>query len=529
MNVAVLPGSTAASTKIDPSTRSSDRQAMDAHYRDVSTFLAGPEAVIRATTRYLPMFPRERDEDYRFRLSCAKFTNVFRDLLENLSSKPFARTVDLNEDAKIKWPQLDPFMEDVDGRGNHLHVFAGEVFFNAIAYSVDWIMVDKTPVARGATLAEERAAGARVYWYRIPAPNIEAVYSDIQDGVEIFTHVRVREDIVVRDGFGEKNVERIRIHERVREGDRWGAAIWTLMERSADTGEWYTIDSGEFGIGFIPLIPVMTGRRIGDTWRFVKTSEDLIHLQKKLYQNETNLEYAKQMAGSPMLSAKDVDPPTVTRKVSINGIEQLVEEPADVVVGPKTVLYGDWHYIQIDSNAIEKLEKSCDRLERQMREIGRQPLTTNSGNLTVVTTMFAAQKGNSAVQAWALGLKDRLELAFKYTALWMNLGDDVEPEVNVWTDFSIDLESEAAPSALQDAQKRRLISRSAYLDEMKRRNFLRSEYNSEEDAEVIRKEIEEYEFLEVPSSGGEVGSRKGSVASGGNSAVARVRADIREI
>ena len=98
-----------------PDEMSADRRAMDEHVRDVQTFLIGANAVIRAGTRYLPKFAREIDEDYQVRLGCAKFTNVFRDLVENLAAKPFARTIDLVDDSKKKWPDLAKFVENVDG------------------------------------------------------------------------------------------------------------------------------------------------------------------------------------------------------------------------------------------------------------------------------------------------------------------------------------------------------------------------------------------------------------------------------
>lgn len=525
-----------------PDAMSSDRLAMDAHVVDVSRFLEGAPAVVAGGEAYLPRFAREHDEDYRIRLGCAKFTNVFRDLVENLSSKPFARTVDLLEDSKKKWPALAEFVENVDGAGNHLHVFAGELFFNSIAYTIDWLVVDKTPVAPGASLAEERRAGARVYWYRVPHENVRAVFSDVVDGEEIITHFRFAERSTTRNGFGENIVERVRVFDRENLSTDparpfYDRPKWFLYERTpksdgTNTTEWREIDRGDFGLEIIPVIPIMTGRRIGKSWQFVKTMSDVVHLQKKLYQNETNLEYTKLMVGSPMLAGVSdgangaVRPPVVQRRVSVNGIEQIVEEAAPIVVGPKTVLYGDWKYVNIDANSIQVLEKSCDRLERQMREIGRQPLTTDSGNLTVVTTMFAAQKGNSAVQAWALALKDRLELAFKLTAMWMNL-DDAEPEVSVWTDFSIDLESEAAPSFLLSMYDKHVISREQLVAEAKRRNFLAAEYDANTDIEKVRADLEKYEFLATAVGGG-VGAGTGTVASGGSSATARVRADLRQ-
>lgn len=520
-----------------PDEMSADRRDIDDHIRDVRAFLDGADAVVRARTRYLPKFAREDDADYDVRLGCAKFTNVFRDLVENLAAKPFARTVDMTEESKKKWPELAAFVENVDGAGNHLHVFAGNVFFNSIASTVDWLVVDKTPVRRGATLAEERAAGAKVYWYRIAHADVVAVYSDIVNGEEVFTHFRFKEYATVRSGFGEREVERVRVFDRqplpgsTPAKPLYGPAYWQLYEKTVDPvtkkASWSIIDNGEVGLGFIPVIPITTGRRIGQSWRFVKTMDDVVHLQKKLYQAETNLEFAKLLAASPMLSAKDAKPPTVQVTRVVSGVPMVVEEAAPIVVGPKTVLYGDWKYVEIDSNALTFLSKDADRLERQMREVGRQPLTSDSGNLTVVTTMFAAQKGNSAVQAWALGLKDGLELAFMYTGMWMNI-PNAEPDIAVWTDFSIDLESEAAPEYLRDAQTRNLISREAYLTEGKRRNYLSAEYSADEDVPKIRKEVEDLEFLAVKPAGGENTTGSGGIASGGNSATARVRADVRE-
>jgi hypothetical protein len=47
--------------------------------------------------------------------------------------------------------------------------------------------------------------------------------------------------------------------------------------------------------------------------------------------------------------------------------------------------------------------------------------------MTVVQAGMNAQKANSAIQAWALGLKDALEQAFVFTALW--LGEKTSPSV----------------------------------------------------------------------------------------------------
>jgi hypothetical protein len=517
-------------TDTGPSTQSADYISMRVYMEDVSNILAGHDAIMRAGTRYLPQFAKEDNADYRDRVAYGKFTNIFRDILDNLSSKPFARTVDVVEGSKLKHPGIEEYIENIDGRGNHLHIFAGDVFFNAIGYSVDWIMVDKPPLPAVISVAEAEKSGARPYWERIAQENLLAVYSGIHRGKEVFTHVRVRENTFQRVGFVDQLVEQVRVYERpLISKENYGPAVWTLYRKKVRPGsqfhstnivteygtagslpvnpptlgsqEWEEVDRGTMAIGIIPLICVATGRRVPGTWRFLPTMKDVAHLQIKHYQAETNLEYAKNLTSSPMLSAKDVMPAMrVVRREFADGTVQITEEAEAIVVGPKTVLYGEWSFVEISAMSLEFLQKSIDKVEKQMREIGRQPLTSDSGNLTTITTAFAAQKGNSAVQAWALGLKDALELAFIYTGMW--IGQDYsDVEVAVYTDFAIDLEPEAGPQFVLEMQKRRMISRAAALQEGKRRNFLSAEYNPEADAEQIEAELDDWTFMTMPGVG----------------------------
>lgn len=112
-----------------------------------------------------------------------------------------------------------------------------------------------------------------------------------------------------------------------------------------------------------------------------------------------------------------------------NGITPPVDEKGNTVmapIGPSVVLYappntdggqhGEWKFIEPNASPLKFLAEEIGKTEQQLRELGRQPLTAQTGNLTVVTTAFAAQKGNSAVQAWALNLKDCLEQALAYTS-----------------------------------------------------------------------------------------------------------------
>lgn len=481
-----------------PDTQSCDYKEMLPYWEMVETILNGADAMRKAGQKYLPQFPNEADANYNYRRKNAKFTNIFRDLVEGLASKPFAKQVDL-VDGKAS-EQIKALAEDIDGAGNHLHVFAGDVFFNGIASAVDWILVDHTTVPAGATVADEREMGARPYWVRIPALRMLWVESAMIGGKEQFTYAVIYEPTTVREGFEEKAVNRVRILVRdktVTPTETGGQTVsyaparfelWeqqTTVQAKNAGGSWNKINEGPISIGIIALVPFLTGRRKEGSWQVLPPMKDVAHLQVEHYQQETNLKSAKEQTAFPMLAGNGITPP----------VDQA-GNPVMAPIGPSAVLYapmgqdgqhGEWKYIEPTAESLKFLAAEVDKTEQQMRELGRQPLTAQTGNLTVVTTAFAAQKGNSAVQAWALNLKDALELAFVYTCMWLK--DASKPEVTVYTDFAIDIETDKAAEVLLKMREGKDISREALIVEAKRRDWLSPEYDAEKDMELILKEV----------------------------------------
>ena len=478
-------------TDLQPNATSSDYEAMAPYWVMVSTILAGANAM-RKAKQYLPKFPNESETDYKFRRENSKFTNIFRDIVENLAAKPFSKEVELTDKATDRIKKLS---ENITGQGDHLHVFAANCFFHGISYAIDWILVDYTKnVPANATIAQEDALGARPYWVRVPAQNVLAAYSEMIGGVETFVHVRIKEDATVREGYGEKTVERVRVLnrelERNEQGDvtRAADATWEVLEKQKDTtgkDVWVSVGSGPITIKVIPLVPFLTGRRLGHSWQVVPPLQDAADLQIEHYQQESGLKYAKELTCFPMLAGNGVTP-----------AEGPDGKPLAVPVGPKSVLYapsngegkhGEWKFIEPSAESLKFLAADVKETAQQLRELGRQPLTAQTGNLTVVTTMFAAQKGNSAIQAWVLNLKDALENAMLLTALWLN--ETNEAEVIVHTDFDVETDSVDAMKVVLEMKKDNLISRNATISEAKRRNILSPEYDAEDDMEIILGEV----------------------------------------
>jgi hypothetical protein len=312
------------------------------------------------------------------------------------------------------------------------------------------------------------------------------------NGKEEFIHVRISEPETVRMGFGEVTIDRVRVYEReaLPNGTFGGASyqVWEKKEGKNVKEEWVeTDDRGQISIGIIPIVPFITGRRIGGSWRLHPPMRDAADLQIEHYQQESALKHIEELTAFPMLAGNGVMPPLVDGR------------PAPVPVGPQAVLYapmgegghGTWDFIEPGAESLNFLLKHVGQTAQELRELGRQPLTAQSGNLTVVTTAFAAQKGNSAIQAWALNLKDALENAFAITLMWLK--DSGEVEVKIDTDFDLGMGGDDSfKHVLEMAQgDDPILSRENALAEAKRRGILSAEFDVDADMTAITTEVNE--------------------------------------
>jgi hypothetical protein len=464
---------------VDPLTpemtgRSVDIQRMVIYWDKVDSIIRGLDALRDKSTVFLPKFPDETDSNYNFRLSLSKLTNVYRDVLEGLSTKPFEEEVGLV--GKDIPDEIREFVENVNGSGTHLSQFAALTFFNGINYSTDWIFIDYPTIEPGRSYskAEAKALNLRPFWSHVLAINVLEVRHEIIGSEEVLSYIRIQEPNL------EGSVTKIRTFERTARG-----VVWKVYESPA-AGGFVVTSEGVLSIDVIPFVPFITGRRDGATWQFFPAMQDAADLQITLYQNESALEYTKAMSAYPMLAANGMKPE----------IDPATKQPKPVSIGPGRVLYGvpdgagghgEWKFIEPAANTLEFLQKNIDKTKQDLRELGRQPLTALSTQLTTTTTAIAAGKAKSAVTAWALSLKDTLENALVITAKWMKI--DYDPEVNVYTGFDNVLDDGSDLDTLTKARENGDLSQETYLAELKRRKILSPEFVYLDEVERILKEI----------------------------------------
>jgi hypothetical protein len=476
-------------TSKTPDQRSSDFEVMGRYWHLVDALLGGAETMRKAGAAYLPKFPNETDADYKFRLANAKFTNIFGDIVETLASKPFGGEIAVTGSSA----RVESFVENIDGHGSHLHQFAAQSFYAGVAYALDWIFVDYTKgVPAGATVAQEAEIGARPYWVRVPAQQMLAVYSEMIGGVETFVHARIAECSIQRDGWSEKKREFVRVLDREVERDELGNALsagpatWELWERveKASAGgadEWVRRDGGPISIGVVPIVPFIAGRRYGASWRIKPVLRDAAELQVEHFQQESALKYARELTAFPMLAGNGVTPP-----------KDADDKPIAVPVGPKTVLYapmdadgnhGEWRFIEPSAESLRFLADQVTTTEEALRELGRQPLTAQSGNITTVTAAFAGDKAISVIEALKLNFKDTLENALALTAKWLGETDSIEVEMS--SDDSLDLRADDGSGDLVEMRKNGDLSQETLWSEFRRRGKLSSNFDVEEERQRL--------------------------------------------
>lgn len=445
-------------------------------YWDLSdTLVDGITAMRLAGQTYLPKFPAEEKDAYEFRLkSTTMMTNIFADIIESLSSKPFEQAATLLGDDVPQ--ELMDFIDNVDGAGNNLTVFGSGVFYDSVKSGIDWIFVDFPPADPTVrNLADAKARGARPYWTKVLGRNVREVKSEYINGKMVLTYIRI---------FEPGKPDHVRVIERQPDGKiTWALYVKTDTFNDEKQTAFVVESAGAMTIDEIPMVPFMTGRK--DTgFKFDPPLRAAADLQEHLYRLESGFNYITTLTAYPMLTGNGVKP----ERDAAGNIKPLA-------VGPSTVLYappnadgsvGSWRYIEPASNSLQIMMNTIDKVISNLRELGRQPLTASSSNLTVVTTAFAAGKSKSSVKAWAHLLQDALENAMRITAKWMNV--DYTAKVFVYTEFDEFVDGKDYDALAAD-RDRGDISQETYWEERKRRGLYSNEFTAERERERLLTEV----------------------------------------
>jgi hypothetical protein len=436
----------------------------------IRAILDGAEAVRKGGEIYLPKFPAETDSEYKRRLCSAPWRPEFEDIQRGIVSKPFAKEVTL---AGKPSDEMKAIAEDVDGRGNNLHVFAKTSFEYGVDFGAAGILVDFPTMEPGATKADERANNARPYWVCVAADEIISLRTERRGAREIVTHLRMWETATISDGFVETIVKKI----RVIEPGLW--ELWHEVKNESGATEWDIEARGAMTLDEVPFVFYATAERKGS--QYVRPPLlDLANMQIELYRKLSNKDEIYTAAAAPMLTANGMSAPT---------------DGSSVEVGPRRVLYApgadgvttSWAYVQPEAANLKEIRDDCVATIEDMRRLGMQPMLPKTGNVTATASGIEAAKGHTAIGTWANGLKDALEQAFMFTSKWLHLTEQVEVQVS--TDFSVGMYGAEEVTALVNMRDKKMISEKTLWDEMMRRGVLGPQFDADKEVQQLVKEM----------------------------------------
>ena len=463
--------------KTDVATTSSNYDRMLPQWRLMNTVYSGTVAMREARETHLPRHQYESRDAYEDRLGSAVLFNFTRFTVNTLTGKAFRNPPKISDDSA---PAIIEFGEDVDGAGTGLEVFSRRWFRQALLKGVSHVLVDYSspqPTAEGEvrTRADDDREGVRPYWVLIDPENLIFAHTETVNGREAYTHVRIRENHVVMDGFSESVRERIRVIE---------PGVWSLYELQAESKsrkqKWVKIEEGTFDLDFVPLVSYYAADKDGNT-EGTPPLLDLAHINVRHFQSSSDQDNVLTVARFPMLA--------------VSGGANEDDEGEPLKVGPRQWLHtpdpqGKFYYVEHTGAAIEAGRNDLKDLEEKMASFGAEFLKAKPGTATATSRALDSSEAVSPLQAMGVDFRDALEVALSYTGRWLRLPEPDEVTVVFEVDNDLDALDSTSLQSLEAARNRKDISRRAYLAELKRRGILNDDFDPEDDEEALKTETD---------------------------------------
>ena len=449
--------------KAGPDTLSASYTHMAPLWDKVTSVLGGTETMRMAGTTYLPQHDRESNAAYDERLGRTILVNTTEQTLNGWVGRPFSKPMQVNADVP---GEIGGLLNDVDRQGNDLDVFCRNWFRDGLSKGFSHVLVDFPALAGDGprTLADDRAAGLRPYFVHLPPENVIAAHAEMVDGVETLTHVRVHEQEVVRDGFEETVVDRIRVYE---------PGLVEVYEKRGTKGreEWVVVESYNYDLPYIPIVTFYAQRE-----GFMMSKPpllDLVNMNIAHWQSQSDQTAVLTVARFPMLASSGM------------------MDDDEVVVGPNQWLatrdpQGRIYYVEHSGKAINSGRLDLLDLEEKMAKYGAEFLTKKPGRQTATARALDSAEAISPLQDMTHRFVDSVNVAMQYAADWMGLGSGGTVDLN--TDFGLSGSDGGALTALSNARQSRDISRETYLRELQRYNVLDRSFDIESDGEMLRDE-----------------------------------------
>ena len=413
----------------------------------IEQLLKGTRGIRQGHRKFLPQFPREADESYDVRLSKAVLSPFYKRLellLAGMLTRKPVRLTDVSD-------QVTEQLFDVDLQGNDLQTWLFNTARIALRYGHVGVLVD----------APRAGENGRPYWITISPRELLGWRTEIADGKQRLTMLRIAETVTVPDGkYGEKDVERVRVLT---------PGAYEIHEKD-EKGDYKVVDEGRTSLSEIPFA-VAYANRTG-VMESIPPLDDIAELNLQHYQVSSDLSNILSVSAIPLLA--------------IYGFPQSAEEisagASEALALPETARS---EYIEPSGNSFDAQFKQLEQIENKINGLG---LAAVLGAKLVGESAEAKRidrsQGDSTMMVIAQQMQDLIDNCLRFHAQYLQ--EPVAGSSQVNRDFMGQRLEPQEIQALLQLYTAGTITQDTLLNELANGDVLSEDFDIEEEVEATQ-------------------------------------------
>jgi hypothetical protein len=413
----------------------------------IEQLLKGTRGIRQGHRKFLPQFPREADESYDVRLSKAVLSPFYKRLellLAGMLTRKPVRLTDVSD-------QVTEQLFDVDLQGNDLQTWLFNTARIALRYGHVGVLVD----------APRAGENGRPYWITISPRELLGWRTEIADGKQRLTMLRIAETVTVPDGkYGEKDVERVRVLT---------PGAYEIHEKD-EKGDYKIVDEGRTSLSEIPFA-VAYANRTG-VMESIPPLDDIAELNLQHYQVSSDLSNILSVSAIPLLA--------------IYGFPQSAEEisagASEALALPETARS---EYIEPSGNSFDAQFKQLEQIENKINGLG---LAAVLGAKLVGESAEAKRidrsQGDSTMMVIAQQMQDLIDNCLRFHAQYLQ--EPVAGSSQVNRDFMGQRLEPQEIQALLQLYTAGTITQDTLLNELANGDVLSEDFDIEEEVEATQ-------------------------------------------
>ncbi len=355
---------------------------MESHWGLIETLLGGTYKIRKGHRKYLPQEPREQDISYDARLLRSVLAPYYVRLERMLAGMLTRKPVRLDDVPDVIREQLF----DVDLQGNDLQTWLFSASRVCIRYGHVGVLVD----------APKAGDNGRPYWVTVSPRDILGWRTELKDGKQGLTQLRLAEKIIVPDGlYGEKQVEQVRVLT---------PGAFEIHQKD-QKGDFRIVDEGRTSLSEIPF-SVAYSNRMG-VLESLPPLADIAELNLQHYQVQSDLSNQLHISAVPMLALFGF--PAAAEEISAG--------PGEAMALPEGA---SAQYIEPGGNSYEAQFKQLDRIAEQINALGLASILGSKLSAeTAEAKRIDRSQGDSTMMVVAQQMQDMIDNCLRFHAEYM--------------------------------------------------------------------------------------------------------------